>query len=180
MTFVYVLSSWDAKLVTKVSFNCWRRTHIKNRDRDFGKIHGREKIYHMTILWNSLFCVYQKMPTILRFYSNTDFDTFWRETFLLQKWRLRFALRSLRLFCLFGSFLHTVKTRWKWHRSGIKITGFKLFEKCATHQPCPWPKMIETPLGLYLDQLSRGADFAVIRVKSSSYKISVGEPKLFH
>ena len=51
--------------------------HIKNRDRDFGKIHGREKIYHMTILWNSVFCVYQKMPTILLFYSNTDFDTFW-------------------------------------------------------------------------------------------------------
>ena len=96
--------------------------HIKNRDRDFGKIHGREKIYHMTILWNSVFCVYQKMPTILLFYSNTDFDTFWD------------------IFAFFGSFLHTVKTRWKWHRSGTKITGLKFFWKVCHASAMPLTK----------------------------------------
>ena len=98
--------------------------HIKNRDRDFGKIHGRGKIYHMTLLWNSVFCVYQKMPTILLIYSKQkSFETF-------EVWIFSFC--SPNKDEGFGIFFG-LKIRWKWHRSGIKITGFKLFEKCAIH-----------------------------------------------
>ena len=52
------------------------------------------------------------------------------------------AFLKLRLGCTF-------QILWRDENgTGIKITGFEhlKFEKCAT-RACPWPKMIETPLG---------------------------------
>ena len=52
---------------------------------------------------------------------------------VLKHLKFEFSAFALQIKTKDLGFFFGLKIRWKWHRSGIKITGFKVFEKCAIH-----------------------------------------------
>ena len=63
-----------------------------------------------------------------RFFSSIQNKQKSFETFEVRIFNFCSQIKTKDLGYFFG-----LKIRWKWHRSGIKITGFKVFEKCAIH-----------------------------------------------